>query len=461
MEKLIANLSSKVQKKVLQGRSYLVAPVAMLLPGVFAGSEGPIYYDETELVKSVAAWNHKPITMGHPELPNGVKVSGCTPETLESYQCGMVLNARFNKKTKKLVAEAWFEESRLAALEQGHIIANALANEIKMEVSTGLFVDKLFSEGEHNGTKFTRRAVNFQPDHLAIILNGVGACSLADGAGLLVNKAHKDKADCRPALLVGNEEYEAEEGEEEGEEDETSLMTTVDAVRMAVYAKYEKMGTEGSPGIYPYIEDIYEESVVFCLGDKVYRQNYAEKDGSVTLLGELIPVTRKVTYEPLVANEKATMDRTTLATALGDSHKEFVTNLSDEQVAALLKLQAPAPVAPEAPAPAPVANTLTEVVDAAPEHLQSQLKDALIANQRLRDSYVAVIVANKANAFSAAELGEMSTGSLEKLASLATVAPAPASPAPVVNKKDPLFAGSPVTNSAPVEETAFSAPSTL
>ena len=458
MEKLIANLSSKVSKKTLQGRDYLVAPVAMLLPGVFAGSEGPIFYDTTEIVKSVAAWNHKPITIGHPELPNGTKVSGCTTESLESLGVGMILNTRFNKKTNKLVAEAWFDISRLSVVEQGQIIANALAQETKLEVSTGLFVDNLKTSGTFQGTKYERKAVNYQPDHLAIILNGVGACSLADGAGLLVNKADKKLADCRPALVTNDDAADA--ADDAAEADTESLMNTVDAVRRAVYQKYEQSGTANTPGVYVYIEDIYEKSVVFSMADKVYRQNYAEKNGSVTLLGELIPVTRKVTYEPLVANEKANMDRNTLVTALGEAHKDFVANMSDEQVSAVLKLQAPAPVAEVKPEPTPVANTLTEVVAAAPAHLQAQLNDALVANQRLRDSYVTVIVANKDNSFSSDELGAMSTVSLEKLAKLATAPVAPVANSATAPKKEPLFAGSPVTNAAVTEE-AFSAPSTL
>lgn len=415
MEKLVANLSSKVVKKTLQGRDYLVAPVAMLVEGVFSGSQGPIFYEGPEMAKNTAVWNAKPITVGHPELPDGTKISGCTADTLEAYQVGMILNTRFNKKTKKLAAEAWIDVLRLATVPQGHLIANALANETKLEVSTGLFVDNQDVVGEYNGTAYTKKATNFQPDHLAILLTEKGACSLAHGAGLLVNKA------------------------------------TVDA-------KTLKIGSIWDQGT---VVDIQGKAVFFVANttdSMIHRQNYEIKNDSVTLLGSLIPVTRKVTYEPLVANqnEKAKMDRTKLASLLGDDHKEFVANLSDEQVVALAKLQAaPAPEAPKAP----VANTLTEIVDAAPAHLQPQLKDALVANQRLRDGYVTVIVANKANKFSSEDLGAMSTGVLENLAALATVVAV----APVTNTqtKDPIYAGSPVTNSAPVVETPFSAPSTL
>jgi len=188
METLVANLAlSKVQKKTLAGRSYLVAPVAMIVEGVFAGNQGPILYEQSDITKSVASWNHKPITVGHPKR-GGQFVSGCLPESIEDFGVGMVLNTSWNARTKKLRAEAWFDESRLDVVPGGSAIKAALAKQEPMEVSTGLFVDKELSSGQYNGKEFTGKARNFRPDHLAVIVNGVGACSLKDGAGLLVNK---------------------------------------------------------------------------------------------------------------------------------------------------------------------------------------------------------------------------------------------------------------------------------
>jgi hypothetical protein len=188
METLVANLAlSKVQKKTLAGRSYLVAPVAMIVEGVFAGNQGPILYEQSDITKSVASWNHKPITVGHPKRGDQF-VSGCLPESIEDFGVGMVLNTSWNSRTKKLRAEAWFDETRLDVVPGGSAIKAALAKQEPMEVSTGLFVDKEVLSGQYNGKEFTGKARNFRPDHLAVIVNGVGACSLKDGAGLLVNK---------------------------------------------------------------------------------------------------------------------------------------------------------------------------------------------------------------------------------------------------------------------------------
>jgi len=197
METLVANLAlNKVQKKTLAGRSYLVAPVAMIVEGVFAGNQGPILYEQSDITKSVASWNHKPITVGHPKRGDQF-VSGCLPESIEDFGVGMVLNTSWNARTKKLRAEAWFDETRLDVVPGGSAIKAALAKQEPMEVSTGLFVDKEVFSGQYNGKEFTGKARNFRPDHLAVIVNGVGACSLKDGAGLLVNK-DSQAADVNP-----------------------------------------------------------------------------------------------------------------------------------------------------------------------------------------------------------------------------------------------------------------------
>ena len=188
MEVLVANLSlSKVQKRSLAGKNYLVAPVSMIVEGVFAGNQGPLFYDGNEISKSVASWNHKPLTVGHPQL-GGQYVSGCLPETIDQYSVGMVLNAKWNKTRKKLQAEAWFEETRLDVGPGGSRIKEALTKQEPMEVSTGLFVDNELASGNYEGREYRGRARNFRPDHLAMIASGVGACSIKDGAGLLVNK---------------------------------------------------------------------------------------------------------------------------------------------------------------------------------------------------------------------------------------------------------------------------------
>lgn len=397
MEKLIANISfgRGVRTEALQGREYLVAPVSMIVEGVLAGSQGPVLYESAEIVKSVPAWNHKPITVGHPET-NGTKVSGCTQTALETVGLGIILNARWKPQTKKLVAEAWFDKSRFAVVPGGDRIEAALLSNTKLEVSTGLFVDRVpVQNGQHNGKSYDAKAVNYAPDHLAILLDEPGACSIADGAGLLVNQG--------------------------------------------------KM----------------EDGKYTC---NTCKQNYEVVSGKAKLIGnQEKPASDAV--QPPVVNQATNMKREDLLATLGESHKEFVANLSDEQVAALAALKAtpaPAPEAPKAPAPV-VANSLAELAANASPVAQAQLNDAIYAAGKMRTDFVEKITTNKKCQFTADELQAWPLSALEKLASLATNAQDEVAPAPVV-APTPFYFGSPApltANSGKVTETGFGAPSTL
>lgn len=436
MEILVANLSNKVSVRQLHGREYLVAPVVMMVEGVLAGNQGPILYEEAEILHSVEAWNHKPITLGHPSAPDGTRLSGCAPEALEKFQLGMILNTKYDRRTKKLKAEAWFDRQRLEAMPDAYPVKLALNQGQKMEVSTGLFVDLVQNQGSFNGRNYVAKTKGYRPDHLAILIGAEGACSIADGAGLLVNKS-----------------------------------TEIPREKLEIGSRWDA-GT---------VHDIVGDQVVFAANEKFYTQNYAKDGETVKLLGNLIEVTCKVTYEPLVVNEKPQMERDELLKLLGDDHKEFVANMSDEQVSALLKIKveaapaatpepdaAPATEAPvvnetteteKAPEPAaPVVlaiNSLSELSQHVPEHLRKSLEQALATNQKVRDDLVATIVANKANTFAVDELHAFTTEQLNKLASLATVALATNAATPA-----PLFAGSPGAP-APVKQAGLLPPSTF
>lgn len=452
MEKLIANLaSSKVRSETLKGKDYYVAPVSMILEGVWPGSSGPILYPEAEIAKSIPAWNHKPITVEHPKDAQGNLVSGALTESLEKFSLGIVLNAKYNKKTKKLQAEAWFEKDRFDKVEGGARIEAALLANQKLEVSTGLFVDALVGNGTYGTKDYVATASNFRPDHLAIILKGEGACSLKDGAGLLVNKASEAKPQRPEPMpeLIGNAQ---------------ELTSLLDMVRTAVYQAYE-VYRENEPSTYVYIEAIYPSYCIFCIqtgGETAhFKQNYAIENGSVTLLGELIPVTRKVTYQ--VQNQKQEkMERQDLIKKLGSEHAEFVTNMSDEAFKAIEKaLAVPAQVVAQ-PEPAKaekiVCNSVEALLEHASEGVKNQVNDALAVAVKQRESLIEKIVANAKDGFTKEELASFPTAHLNKLAAMIQPAQVQSTGASTVYAGE-AFVGN--QNTAPVKESVPVPPSTF
>ena len=121
------DLGTLIRREELNGRQYIVVPMVMILEGVHVGSQGPVYYSLDELAKTPKQWNMKPIVIEH-RLP--------------------------------------------------------------MEVSTGLFSELVMESGTWNGEEYKGKIINIRADHLAILPKKQGACSLSDGAGLLINQSY-------------------------------------------------------------------------------------------------------------------------------------------------------------------------------------------------------------------------------------------------------------------------------
>jgi hypothetical protein len=187
METVLANEVGKVRRATLNGRKYVVAPLRLIVPGVLAGSQGPIYYPSDLVTRDPVSWNHMPIVVKHP-VQNDAHVSARSPVVLESQGVGFVFHA---KAEGSLDGEAWLDEENTNRVDS-RIIPWLEAGR-PVEVSTGLFLDTVAAlEGAtHNGKPYKWVATGLRPDHLAILPDEVGACSVKDGCGLNVNAEQK------------------------------------------------------------------------------------------------------------------------------------------------------------------------------------------------------------------------------------------------------------------------------
>jgi hypothetical protein len=162
----------------------------MLVPGVLPGSKGPLLYPPDEVRKSPEDWNHIPIVVYHP-MKDGKPVSARSPSILSKHGIGIVFHARTDGKDI-LKSEGWLDVEATRRVDKSVLDSVQLGKPI--ELSTGLFVDdEPAPEGaifnDHRGTrKYVGIARNYKPDHLAILPSGKGACSLADGCGVLINE---------------------------------------------------------------------------------------------------------------------------------------------------------------------------------------------------------------------------------------------------------------------------------
>lgn len=163
-------------------REYLVVPVVMMVEGVHHGSFGPILHRADQLGEYIDIWNNRPVTVEHPRKDD-VFVSANSPEMLAQYEVGRIFNTRF--EDEKLKAEAWIDVQKAIAVSP--IALTALREGKPIEVSVGVFSDTIVVEGEWHGEVYEAIAENYRPDHLALLPEGQGACSWADGCGIRTN----------------------------------------------------------------------------------------------------------------------------------------------------------------------------------------------------------------------------------------------------------------------------------
>jgi len=176
---------ASASRRTLEGKEYLVVPMVMIKEGVLNN----IYYPKSEIAKFPQAWNGNPITVRHP-IQNGTNVSANLPLTFEEFKIGYIFNTVM--EDDKLKAEAWFDIAK--ANVKCPIILKNIHNNNPMDVSTGLFVEEIQEQGTFGNKEYSSIAINYRPDHLAILIDEKGACSWEDGAGIpRINKNNTNK----------------------------------------------------------------------------------------------------------------------------------------------------------------------------------------------------------------------------------------------------------------------------
>lgn len=169
-----------IRREQLEGRPHYVVPAVLIREGVLSGSQGPLYYPLNEIKSTAGSWNGVAVVVRHPS-------SGTAndPQVFDTSRVGTVFNV--TTRERRLTGEVWIDIAQANRVDTR--IVNAVENRKTLEVSTGLMVASDNVAGVHNGTKFVGTARGpYLPDHLAILPDEVGACSVLEGCGLLRNE---------------------------------------------------------------------------------------------------------------------------------------------------------------------------------------------------------------------------------------------------------------------------------
>ena len=397
--------SASTRNETLDGTDYLVVPCVMIVEGVHNGSQGALFYSKEELAKFTCCWNMKPALLRHPDIED----SGTNVDVLKNQGVGILMNTEFTDG--KLKTEIWLNVEKANKLDSR--IVERIENNEMIEVSTGLFTELDKTPGVWNEEDYTSNTLNYRPDHLAILLDATGACSVKDGAGLLRNKEKK----------VDNELSQCQIHDK--------LMTLV--------------RESSNNDEWAWVNDVYGKYFIYERGEVYYKQDYSiSSDDEVSLVGEATEVERIVEYKSVIKNTEAKMLTPEQIAALiaNGSYKatdqKFLESLTENQIEILaLNFEANtdndknevAPVKKEIPAGSQiVANTVAEkevtvasFLEDAPESIRAVINQGLATYESAKKTAIVTILANKSNVFTEAALNEKDVPTLEGIAKLASI----------------------------------------
>lgn len=172
-----------IRRETFAGREYLVAPTVAVVESVLKGE----YLPAEEIEASAPAWNGAPLPVSHPTR-DGQFVTANAPETLQREVVGRFFNAEFDPDESALKGEVWVDVERSNALAEnrGDEYAQPLAvldAGDTLEVSTAYWHGRDPRSGTFNGDRYDAVQFAIKPDHLALLPNEQGECSVEDGCG--------------------------------------------------------------------------------------------------------------------------------------------------------------------------------------------------------------------------------------------------------------------------------------
>jgi hypothetical protein len=417
---LTSNYTARTEQ--FNGDEYVVVPVTMMVQGVHSGSHGAILHTIDELGKFPESWNGIPLTVGHPQV-DGQYVSATSPQILSEWSVGSVFNTHVEGEDLK--AEAWINKEDIIRIDSN--LLERINNGEVIEVSVGVFSDEEPQSGIFNNEEYTAVAHNHVPNHLALLPDEVGACSINDGCGIRVNKKGGKMAEKKTVPIVNDD-------------NEIVVMKELNRKQFSVnatgfyelsYKVMDALDAKDGNGFTYYLEEMFENELIFrernygTNSTKYYKQSYQENAaGEVELTGEAVQVKKEISYPNVIQmnaegtkrkrtkfntnNSKIMADVKKLAdglianaaTTYNEDDRGWLEGLSEEQLTKM------SPVTVEKEVPAVVTNeqimsaftesmkTPEDFLKVIPESMRDQFQSGLAMQANAKTKMVEGIMAN-------------------------------------------------------------------
>jgi hypothetical protein len=427
--RLAVQRTGPIRSEELMGKPYRVFPAILVREKVLRNNIGVTFLPADEIRPTADAWNNVPVVERHP-TKSGQPISARHPDILNTTGVGVLFNARFEDSALK--ADVYLAEDRIAVLpDTAAYVSNTEAGTTG-ELSTGFACQVEKAPGEFNGEKYDVVLRDLRPDHLALLPDEKGACSVKDGCGLGVNHAGacdcgcSDKEPTRGKLAKMVEQVLAiakrvlpAKAENESDDDRRR------ALQEALTAAYGGMGKS------LWVDSVFsdETTVVFYVESQagesgLFRTTYSVADGGAFSFSDPEPVRRVTQFVPATNSHEVTvMNREQMIAHLakqGPLDAETYGKLTNAQLTVLCAVPAAA-----SPPPAPAQNGDPEDIAILRENLREERKKrealeastrtALQAERRERLNLIEELIHDGHTDFSDQQIENMEIGTLRQL----------------------------------------------
>lgn len=176
-------------------KTYLVVRGVPIVEGVLKNNFVPL----DEFGAFAHDWNGVPLVLRHPTENGG---SAKHPD-VDVQVLGNFYKASVDQTGRRLVGEFWLDKLALASTDEGKELMQKILRNQQIEVSTGYHAHTINEQGSHKTKQYSGIHRNIHPDHIAILPDITGACSIADGCGM--NRNDAGECDCSLiANMTGN-----------------------------------------------------------------------------------------------------------------------------------------------------------------------------------------------------------------------------------------------------------------
>jgi len=232
-------------------------------------------------------WNDIPIVLRHPKQ-NGGSARVVSPDVP---LVGRFYNASIDGK--RLVGEYWLDKRILeSAGADGEIILNRISKNLPIETSTGYWSESIPETGKFNGVDYSSVDRNIHPDHIALLPDEIGACSIEDGCGMNRNQAMCQNCDKGQALKAN-----AALGSYEGK---------VQMIYEAFNKQFQQPSTGNEYKGELWVSETYPDHIISRVDNEWYWIGYSVQDGE-TIFDDRSAWKRAVRIEEyLVAQQNVT-----------------------------------------------------------------------------------------------------------------------------------------------------------